>query len=164
MNLRDDAQQFISKGWRVMTTHELLAKRLDLPCSCSPGTVHVPCEGKLTERTAYYTKEFAKRVCHSILKGMSTDPIHREIHQGKNPQGNFGFGTECMCHEGLHHDAHITCGHCTQHDWESKLGLLPTKTPEVVSMRVYRLRKSNVSCTYFMRQQVMVPSKIWSGC
>ena len=122
VNLRDDDQQFTSKGWKVMSTHELLAKRLDLPCRCSPGTVHVPCEGKLTERTAYYTKEFAKRVCQSILKGMSTETIHREIHQGKTPQGNFGFGTECMCHEGQHHDAHITCGHCTQHDWERQLG------------------------------------------
>eukprot|EP00435_Cladocopium_sp_Y103_P035426 s3103_g9.t1 len=47
---------------------------------------------------------------------MSHEGLVHEIHQGKNPNVKFGFGTECQCHEGQRHDAQITCGHCTQKD------------------------------------------------
>ena len=59
----------ISKGWKIMTTHALLAKRMNMPCVCKSGTPHVKCEGKLTNQTAYYTKQFAKRVCDALLQG-----------------------------------------------------------------------------------------------
>lgn len=44
VNLRDVKGRFISKGWKIMTTHALMAARMSLPCQCSEGTLHVPCE------------------------------------------------------------------------------------------------------------------------
>ena len=63
VNLKDNKGQYVSKGWKLMTTHPLLSTRMDLPCRCSSHVKHTPCEGKLTRRSAFYTKEFAVRVC-----------------------------------------------------------------------------------------------------
>ena len=71
MNLGNPQKQFINKGWKVVTTHPLVAQRLDMPCRCSKGTIHVPSEGSLTGKTALYTPEFAKKVCQSrVVKGI----------------------------------------------------------------------------------------------
>jgi hypothetical protein len=51
----------ISNGWKIMTTHALLARRMELLRQCSPGTQHVKCEGSITSKTAYNTEGFAKR-------------------------------------------------------------------------------------------------------
>ena len=73
VNLRNKQGQLISKGWKLMTTDEKLSQRMNLPCSCHPKTVHVPCEGSVTRETAYYTKEFAKRVCQCVHQGMNQE-------------------------------------------------------------------------------------------
>lgn len=116
VNLRDAKQRFISKGWKIMTTNELMAEWLDLPCRCSPGTIHVPCEGSLTSRTAYYTKEFAKRVCRCILKGVDGSRLQQELFMGYQGDSLFGLGTSCSCSHGQQHGANLTCGSCTQAD------------------------------------------------
>ena len=112
VNLRDDKGQFIQKGWKIMTTHELLAKRMDLPCRCGPRTVHVRCEGSLTRKTAFYTKEFAKRVCQAIIQGDTREEIGKELLGCKPPVEVFGLGTMCNCLEGKQHDANLVCAHC----------------------------------------------------
>ena len=112
VNLRDDKGQFIQKGWKIMTTHELLAKRMDLPCRCGPRTVHVRCEGSLTRKTAFYTKEFAKRVCQAIIQGDTREEIDKELLGCKPPVEAFGLGTMCHCLEGKQHEADLVCAHC----------------------------------------------------
>lgn len=114
VNLRNPQGCFISKGWKIMTTHELLAQRMDLPCHCAKGTTHVPCEGSLTSRTAYYTKEFAVRACQAILQDSNKTMIHRELNQGFHGCHSFGLGTTCACDTGRLHEANVTCGHCSQ--------------------------------------------------
>ena len=114
VNLRNQHEEFISKGWKIMTTNELLGKRMDLPCRCPQATKHVPCEGSLTSKTAFYTKEFAKRVCQSILHGLDQATLAWELQHGRPRIEGFGWGTHCACSEGKAHQANITCGHCTQ--------------------------------------------------
>ena len=112
VNLRDDDGSFIQKGWKLMTTHQLLSRRMDLPCSCEKGTPHVKCEGKLTRRTAFYTHEFAKRVCDALIQGNTRDEIHKELHGHVLGVEGFGEGTVCGCEEGQQHGADLKCLHC----------------------------------------------------
>ena len=67
VNLRDKEVFFASKGWKLMTTNKLMAERMNLPCSFAPNAKHVPCEGQLSKKSAFYTPMFAKRVCEVIL-------------------------------------------------------------------------------------------------
>lgn len=123
VNLRDVHKQYISKGWRVMTTHKLLSERLDLPCRRLPQTKHVPCEGSNTARTAFYTPEFAKRVCEAILGRGKNHMLLAEL-QGRLDLGDmFGKGTICMCGEGNQHGTQIVCGHCVQQESSFQEGL-----------------------------------------
>ena len=103
------------KDWTmVVTTNEKLSQRMNLPCSCHPKTVHVPCEGSVTRETAYYTKEFAKRVCQCVHQGMNQSSICWELEHGRPKLEGFGWGTMCCCHVGENHQAGLKCGHCTQ--------------------------------------------------
>lgn len=70
VDLKGPSGDFISKGWKLMTTHRLLARRMDLPCQCSPRVKHLKCEGSLTKQTELYTPKFAKQVCQAILHGV----------------------------------------------------------------------------------------------
>ena len=79
VDLKDPKGQFISKGWKMMTTNKCLAKRMELPCVCPSHVVHVPCEGSLTRKTAFYTRPFAKRVCEALLQGSFPDQIQKEF-------------------------------------------------------------------------------------
>ena len=102
----------ISKGWKIMTTHALLAKRMNMPCVCKSGTPHVKCEGKLTNQTAYYTKQFAKRVCDALLQGCEESDLV-DTMEGHSPLPDlFGIGSSCNCVEGKHHEANLLCGNC----------------------------------------------------
>ena len=114
VNLRDDKSRFIKKGWRIMTTHTLMAERMNLPCTCDHRTPHVACEGSLTRKTAYYTKEFAKRVCEAILHDTTRQQLHDEFQGLSKNHGMFGSGTVCVCKDGRQHGSEIQCGHCTE--------------------------------------------------
>ena len=112
VNLKDSQGHVISKGWKLMTTHELLSRRMNLPCTCGPDVTHVPCEGQLTKRTAFYTPWFAKRVCQTILQGNTRETLFGEL-EGKTLEGDqFGKETFCLCHETNLHGAQLQCGHC----------------------------------------------------
>ena len=137
VNLRDPKGNFISKGWKIMTTHALLASRMDLPCSCAPNTLHVPCEGQLTRSTAFYTKEFAKRVCDAILRGTSKELIHRELNGRSTQTPKFGQGTICTCEESKYHEAEVVCGHCNSHVCHQQsvdVCAVDTKGPQISNM------------------------------
>ena len=143
VNLRDDKGQFIQKGWKIMTTHELLSQRMTLPCRCDSRTVHVRCEGSLTRKTAFYTKEFAKRVCQAILQGSTKASVSKELLGSKPPVEVFGLGTMCQCFEGKQHDASLTCAHCCkQHDVTiSKQEEAHVNNPEISDARKEEIKR-----------------------
>ena len=114
VNLRDDKGRFIKKGWRIMSTHTLMADRMNLPCNCDHRTPHVACEGSLTRKTAYYTKEFAKRVCEAILHDTTRQQLHDEFQGLSKHHGMFGSGTVCVCEDGRQHGSNVQCGLCTE--------------------------------------------------
>ena len=114
VNLRNPQKHFISKGWKLMTTHEPLSIRMHLPCHCAPGTYHAPCEGSVARSTAYYTREFALRACREILRGGNREQWLKEL-KGKPTGGEvFGLGTVCVCEHVKQHGSLTNCGHCTQ--------------------------------------------------
>ena len=115
VGLTDKNGQVISKGWKIMTTHQLVAKRMNLPCNCPHGTQHVKCEGSLTGKTAYYTDMFAKRVCDAILQGHEEIQACEEIRGTSNLPELFGLGIQCECHNGSRHEAQLSCGTCVHH-------------------------------------------------
>ena len=161
VNLRDGQNRFIKKGWRIMTTHSLMSERMNLPCTCDHRTPHVACEGSLTRKTAYYTKEFAKRVCETILHDTTRQHLIDEFQGSSKNHGMFGSGTVCVCEDGKLHDSDFQCGHCneeamgrihkreTEHKRQtvgeglavdSKLQGLPKDwTPEEIRRRLYLL-------------------------
>lgn len=105
---------FVSKGWKLMSTHPLILSRMDLPCRCSSHVRHEPCEGSLTKRTALYTPEFAKRVCSAILQDVNPQGCRDELHGIHQGCVGFGEGTICTCDVGSQHDMKVVCGHCSQ--------------------------------------------------
>lgn len=112
VDLKGPSGDYISKGWKLMTTHQLLARRMDLACQCSPKVVHLKCEGSLTKQTELYTPKFAKRVCEAILHGMDRCDVV-DTMSGRFPLLElFGNGTVCRCDVGKNHDAMLECGSC----------------------------------------------------
>ena len=105
------SKQLLGKGWKLATTHEGVARAMDLPCLCSGK--HVPCQGKLTRMSAYYTDDFAKRVCRALLHSTEAKSLFREL-RGENTQKNFrdGFPQECTCHLVQHPKSKLTCHLC----------------------------------------------------
>ena len=112
INLRSSKGDFVSKGWKLMTTHQLLSKRMNLPCQCPPNVFHAKCEGSETAKTAYYTKEFAERVCKAVLQGLEKQDVLKELKGETVLVEGFGNGPFCLCKEGLRHDANLKCGSC----------------------------------------------------
>ena len=104
----------MSKGWKLITTHQLPSKRVDLPCTCSRNVQHVASEGYLTKQTGCYTKPFAKRVCEEIFQGLSEEQLQREF-QGSYVEGDlFGKGPFCVCvcdHFAVR-ESRLSCGRC----------------------------------------------------
>ena len=75
------SKKLMGKGWKLATTHPGIAQHMDLPCKCVEK--HVPCEGKLTRMTAYYTEDFARRVCRAILWDKVTPLMFKELRGDK---------------------------------------------------------------------------------
>lgn len=121
----------ISKGWKIMTTHPLLHKRLELPCVCKKGTVHVKCEGSLTRKTELYTKTFATRVCKAILQGSDSRAIRDELQGKPQIHETFGEGVCCVCSLGEQHDAKLQCGSCVHSSYKKLLDGSEKYQPQV---------------------------------
>ena len=118
VGLVDDEKNPISKGWKLMTTHALLAKRMNMPCSCGPHQKHVKCEGSLTNKTAYYTPEFARRVCDALIHGAEDEDLKREFVGDHQIGETFGNGISCSCHH-IHDSQHgFVCGSCVHDEHE----------------------------------------------
>ena len=122
VGLKNSQGQLLSKGWKIMTTHELLSKRMELPCRCSKEVIHAKCEGSETSKTAYYTKQFATRVCRVLLQGVETETLKRELAGNVVLTEGFGNGGVCSCTHGKHHGVELVCGWCHQQDLQVVLG------------------------------------------
>ena len=143
VNLRNQEGSFVSKGWKLMTTNKLMADRMNLPCSCAPNTKHVPCEGQLTKKSAFYTSVFAKRVCEVILMGSTNFQIQKEL-QGDFTEGDlFGKGLFCICKEHCVHDVMLTCGFCQKTVEKSGLSILASEE-EVVAEQPCGLSREEI--------------------
>ena len=95
-----------------MTTHKRVSEMMNLPCKCGRNFQHGLCEGNETRKTAYYTKEYAKRFYQAIRHEMSHGQILDELNGRTNFCESFGSGRQCVC-EGLkQHDTQLTCGAC----------------------------------------------------
>ena len=146
VNLRNPKGNFVSKGWKIMTTHALMAERMNLPCSCDPRTIHVPCEGSLTRKSAFYTPEFAKRVCETILQGQTSSQLQAELQGQSHEDDMFGKGGFCVCKEHQKHDTNLQCGFCRLQVYsDSGLGLAAEDQepcgmdPEEIQRKLYLL-------------------------
>ena len=151
VGLKNDKGDPIQKGWKLMTTHELMSQRMSLPCRCGPGVTHVPCQGSITKKTAFYTRAFARRVCESILQRGDPKMLPGELNGSVLFGDEFGLGTTCVCDVGKQHDAGLTCGHCTRvHDHTSGIMvadkrekvLTTNMSPEEVNRRLYLLHSA----------------------
>ena len=117
---------FISKGWKLMTTNTFLANRMNLPCRCEKHVLHAKCEGSVTSQTAFYPKAFAQKVCEAIRKGCSRHEVQQELQGFSCLSDSFGNGVSCECSFGKNHEAGMSCGSCHH----QTMGLLtgePTK-------------------------------------
>ena len=113
VGLKDNGGNYISKGWKLMTTDKHLARRMDLPCKCPKDTVHVKCEGSITPKTAFYPEDFAKRVSRALQQSCSRDDLLQELKGQSCLLDHFGNGVSCECVSGQQHGAELTCGMCS---------------------------------------------------
>ena len=101
VQLRDPkSKKLMAKGWKLATTHELLADRMDMPCT--KDHEHALCQGQLTRLSAYYTEEFGRRVCRAILDGLDHEGLLSEMH-GK------GFGVSCAMFQDFSCSCDLVC-------------------------------------------------------
>lgn len=112
VNLRDPKSgAYLGKGWKLATTHELLAKRMHLPCVCQEK--HVLCQGPLTRMSAYYTDVFAKRVCKAIVDGLDFQDLTSELLGQKSfPREFQGHCQGCSCELVCHPKSDLKCNYC----------------------------------------------------
>lgn len=113
VNLRDPkTNKPLSKGWKLGTTHLWIHERMTLPCRCQEKA-HAPCQGRLTRESAYYTDDFARRVCRAILEEIGSRELHEELigHAGV-PVFRLGRPVECSCEEVTHPRSSLRCNCC----------------------------------------------------
>ena len=98
VNLRDlKTRMPLQKGWKLATTHDLLSHNMSLPCTCRGP--HALCQGRMTRESAYYTDDFARRVCKTILEDIRSQDLRAEV------TGHTGFRRNFW---GKRKDAHVT--------------------------------------------------------
>ena len=111
VNLRDDQGSLMQKGWRVMTSLKRLAETLDLPCRCPQNYKHGICEGNNTERSAFYTPEYSRRVARVLCRELGHEDVMQECKGHTKLPVLFGDGEFCTCGESC--DPRIsTCSNC----------------------------------------------------
>ena len=93
VNLRNRKGEFARQGWCVMTTHDRLARTLDLPCKCPKSVKHDRMEGHANK----YTKEFIHRVCRVLLQEHTYHDVLEECHGNTRLLEGFGEGEFCAC-------------------------------------------------------------------
>ena len=112
VELRDPkSRQLLGKGWKLATTHERLAQAMELPCNCNGP--HAPCQGRLTRASAYYTDQFARRVCRVLLQGAEWSALTEELEGSRRYPNEFvQTPPSCSCAEVQHPRSDMTCHVC----------------------------------------------------
>ena len=105
------SQKLLGKGWKMATTHDGVAEAMELPCRCHDK--HALCQGSLTRMTAYYTDEFAKRVCRALMYHADQTGLYHEL-LGKTsaPQGYQTQTVSCSCEQVQHPKSVLQCNVC----------------------------------------------------
>ena len=112
VNLRDLKTRIpLQKGWKLATTHALMSQNMSLPCTCQAP--HAPCQGRMTRESAYYTDDFARRVCKTILEDISNQDLRAEVtgHTGV-PKEFLGYAKGCSCEAVTHPRSDLRCNQC----------------------------------------------------
>lgn len=113
VRLRDPkGRGLLQTGWKLATTHQTMASHMNLPCMCDPKE-HVRCEGNLTRMTAYYTDDFARRVCRAIILELDNQALWGELRGvGEIPVERFGTEVKCSCGDIQHPRSELRCNVC----------------------------------------------------
>ena len=113
VNLRDPKTgQLMHKGWKIITSHAHLAELMHRPCSCGLNYRRAKCEGGLACHSAFYTPEFAKRVCHALFHEMNQALLSQEMSGRTCLLAPFETGLSCVCGEVNTHGSEHVCGAC----------------------------------------------------
>lgn len=112
VNLRDPKnQRLLGKGWKLATTHERLARDMELPCRCQQP--HSLCQGSLTRMSAYYTDDFARRVCRAFLEDDGWQHLCEELQGNQRvPQQHAQSMPQCTCDLVQHPRSTQKCNVC----------------------------------------------------
>ena len=98
VNLRNQGSgQLLQKGWKIVTTHALLAEVLHCPCRCDLKYQHGKCEGPAATASALYTKEFAEKVAGVLLQELSFQTTQAECSGRSQLPAGFGVDEGCLC-------------------------------------------------------------------
>ena len=170
VNLRNKEEQFISKGWKLMTTNEKLSKLMQVPCTCQPNTINVPCESILLGERPTTPKNLPKRVCRCLQQGMNYGAMCWEMERERIWLG-YHFLLSCWGTP----PAGLTCGHCTQgfvqglkYQGTQQSGVetndggkdQPDMAAAVWDLVICPPNKLGANSICFMRRRDMDPSKI----
>ena len=106
-----NTRKLLGKGWKLATTHDGILRYMNLPCRCEGR--HSWCEGKLTRMSAYYTDEFARRVCHAICSERERDDLIAELRGAEPvPAGRKPEEQTCSCALVQHPRSELVCNLC----------------------------------------------------
>ena len=107
VGLKGHDGQLLQKGWRIVTSHKLLAEKMHKPCRCPTNYKHAKCEGSNTAKTTMYTKEFARLVWEAFHKEGSCSQIVEECTGRSELPESFRLGLMRTCHQ-----SDLPCGAC----------------------------------------------------
>ena len=100
VNLREAPQgKFLQRGWRILTTHQRIARLLDMPCRCPKSYSHARCSGPHRLSGDSYTKEFAQRVATGVLQELEFSEVLKEGQGETQLCELFGVGDACFCED-----------------------------------------------------------------
>ena len=105
-------QRLLQKGWKLATTHPHIARTMNLPCTCPGNMVHAKCEGALTRKSAYYTAEFARRVCKAIVDEISNLGLWSELRGLQEDRVLETKTASCSCAQVKHPKSELNCNIC----------------------------------------------------
>ena len=116
VNLRDPkTNRFLGKEWRVESTHEGLTQKIHSPCTCDKKqNPHAVCEGSLTRKSAFYTKEMARKVVYHMVHLETHEDIQNCLSLDGNAkqQPKTSVDVKCWCEDVNRWNEELICSGC----------------------------------------------------
>ena len=106
------SQQFMSQGWKVISTCQRVAQVLDKPCRCPRSYKHGRSEGLRDEKQDVYPEALAKLVAPVITQELNHASVMSECGQESLLPPEFGAGEHCTCRDVGFLDSGLKCGSC----------------------------------------------------